>query len=413
MKDKGISSEISLYCRWLGIYIVLLIVGAMNIGIFGSLLKLLAIVPIGIWLLFKRSFKRNRLLRVSGIYVLFCIASCLWSINQGVSAGRSISQINFLILLCSVSGYTYNSNEVDYLKKCLIWSSRVTAIVVLISADYYEGRIYLKGIIQEDPNYLCAYFLFAMIFCIIVLLQENSIKVKLISTIELIVYVYIVIGTGSRGGALAIVAASVIAFVFYRDGTKLIMSSLIKRILLIVLVFIMLNIVGSYISTDILNRFSLEALSTSSGTGRYDIWESAMNAFNESSFLRQLFGYGTGSAVSITYLFPFQHHLVFHNMFIESLLEIGVIGAVIYIVFIFSFVFEALKRRDIYCVAILTGMIVLSLSTSISVFKPYWNIMIYTLVLSLSNNHIGSQGFANQISKEESKHESFGNNPLL
>ena len=105
--------------------------------------------------------------------------------------------------------------------------------------------------------------------------------------------------------------------------------------------------------------------------------------------------------------------LIYFHMFIESLLEIGVIGAVIYIVFIFSFVFEALKRRDIYCVAILTGMIVLSLSTSISVFKPYWNIMIYTLVLSLSNNHIGSQGFANQISKEESKHESFGNNPLL
>ncbi|UZT81969.1 O-antigen ligase family protein [Caproicibacterium sp. BJN0003] len=413
MKDKGISSEISLYCRWLGIYIVLLIVGAMNIGIFGSLLKLLAIVPIGIWLLFKRSFKRNRLLRVSGIYVLFCIASCLWSINQGVSAGRSISQINFLILLCSVSGYTYNSNEVDYLKKCLIWSSRVTAIVVLISADYYEGRIYLKGIIQEDPNYLCAYFLFAMIFCIIVLLQENSIKVKLISTIELIVYVYIVIGTGSRGGALAIVAASIIAFLFYRDGTKLIISSLIKRILLVILVFITLTVIASYISTDILSRFSLATLSTSSGTGRYDIWESAMNAFNESSFLRQLFGYGTGSAVSITYLFPFPYHLVFHNMFIESLLEIGVIGAVIYIVFVLSFVFEALKCKDVYCAAILIGMIVLSLSISISVFKPYWNIMIYTLVLSLSNNHIGSQGFANQISKEESKHESFGNNPLL
>ena len=384
-----------------GIYIVFLVVGTMNIGVFGSLLKLLALVPIGIWLLFKRSFKKNRLLHVSGIYVLFCIASCLWSINQEVSAGRSISQITFLILLCSVSGYTYNSNEINYLKKCLIWSSRVTAVIVLISADYYEGRIYLTGIVQEDPNYLCAYFLFAMIFCIIVLLQKNSIKAKLVSTIELIIYVYIIIGTGSRGGVLAIVTASIVAFLFYRNENTLMMSSLINRILLVILVFIMLNVVESYISTDILSRFSLETLSASSGTGRYDIWESAMNAFNESSFLRQLFGYGTGSAVSITYLFPFQHHIVFHNMFIESLLEIGVIGAVIYIVFIFSFVYEALKRRNIYCVAILIGMIVLSLSTSISVFKPYWNIMIYTMVLSLSNDNIGSQWLATQINKEE------------
>jgi O-antigen ligase len=272
---------------------------------------------------------------------------------------------------------------------------------VLISADYYEGRIYLTGIVQEDPNYLCAYFLFAMIFCIIVLLQKNSIKAKLVSTIELIIYVYIIIGTGSRGGVLAIVTASIVAFLFYRNENTLMMSSLINRILLVILVFIMLNVVESYISTDILSRFSLETLSASSGTGRYDIWESAMNAFNESSFLRQLFGYGTGSAVSITYLFPFQHHIVFHNMFIESLLEIGVIGAVIYIVFIFSFVYEALKRRNIYCVAILIGMIVLSLSTSISVFKPYWNIMIYTMVLSLSNDNIGSQWLATQINKEE------------
>ncbi len=68
-----------------------------------------------------------------------------------------------------------------------------------------------------------------------------------------------------------------------------------------------------------------------------------------------------------------------HNMFIENLIETGLIGLILYSVYIFSFWNSAKKSGDVFAAAVMAGMIVMSLSVSIYAFKPYWNIMIYIL----------------------------------
>ena len=376
-------NECGLFVKWLGIYFSFLIVGAMNIGAFGSLLKILAIIPAIIWIIQRHSIIKNRCFFIAIVFVGFCAMSYLWSVSQENTATRISTQVTFILLLAASSGYTYNPQEIQYLKKSLIWSSRLTAVLVLLFGGHYEGRITLNGLIREDPNYLCAYFLFGVAGAIIVLLGQNCKKAKIIAAFELMVYIYIVFATGSRGGLLAIVACGIITLLLYKNRDDTTFERIYKRVGIIAIIILALVFVSAFLESAVLERFSLDVLSKSEGTGRYDLWQDAINAYTNSNFLRQSIGYGSATAIPVTYLFPFSRHNVYHNMFVETLVELGAVGILLYVLHIFSFVRVTIIKRDFFSFAIISSMVVLSLSTSISVFKPYWNIMIFILCTTL------------------------------
>lgn len=372
------------FVRWLGIYFVILILGSMNIGTFGSLLKGFAIIPVVIWIIGKHKVCLNNMNLKFILFLGWSALSFLWSIDKNTSFQRIITQSMFLILLFATSGYIYKEKEIIYLKGCLTWSSRVTAIIVLVTGSYYEGRMTLSGVINEDPNYLCAYFLFGIVTAAIGILNKENMKKKIIYVIELLIYIYIVIGTGSRGGLLSIIASAMIIFLFYSTNNN-ILKNILKKIILFLIVLIVIFMVSHYVDTEILSRFSKAAISSSNGTGRYDLWKDAFNVFISSNLWRETIGYGTGSAISVTYLFPFGDHNVYHNMFIETLVELGVVGLVLYILHIGSFVSMAVRKKEFFSIAVIVGMIVLSLSTSICAFKPYWNIMLFIMCSTCSD----------------------------
>lgn len=383
--NKG--DSISQYCKWIGIFFLSLIVGALNIGAIGSLLKLLAIVPIAIWLMRNHRITRNKLMINTIPFVSICFLSCLWSINSVASIDRAITQVMFFILIVSVCGYTFNEREIQYLKRCLIWASRISAIVVLLSADYLMGRIYLNSFVQEDPNYLCAYFLFAIVYNTTRLLMKGTEgRQKFIAALELVIYLYIVLATGSRGGLFAIIVAVSVVILFFQEEGQRVMSLFSKRVLFVILIFVSYYFANRFISEDIMARFTLSAISESNGTGRYELWQDAINAFRDSSFSRKLIGYGTATIKDVTYLFAFHRHNVLHNIYLENLIEIGLIGLVAYVIHIFAFVKAAIISKDMFSIAILIGMIVLSFSTSLYAFKPFWNILIFIFCCSLSKS---------------------------
>lgn len=371
--------KIGLFTQVLGLYFLCLILGAMNIGAMGSLLKILGILPVAIWMMRNHKVKMQGVIIASLVYVLICTLSTIWSINFGASYERAKTQILFLILLLATAGYEYDPQEIKYLRTCLIWSSRITVALVLISADYAYGRLYLNSFVREDPNYLCGYFTFGIAYCLTELLETSRGKKRLLRILELLIYLYVIFATGSRGGLFAvIIEAGVIILLFKNEGRG---YSLAKRIFTVLIMVAGYFIATYFIDSSITARYTLAAISESNGTGRYELWEDALQAFRQSSFLRQIVGYGTGTVRNVTFLFSFHRHNVLHNMYVENLIEIGLIGLVSYVFHIFSFMKISIKWKDIFCISVLSGMIVLSLSTSIYTFKPYWNIMLYIICL--------------------------------
>lgn len=371
--------DVSLYCKLLGFYFACLILGSLRIGSVGSLLKLIGFMPIGLWLIEKRTINLNGIILSAFLFVCWTVLSYVWTIEPSLTLTRLTSQVTFLLLMFSVSAYNYNENEVYFLKKALVWSSRFTAIVLLLTGTYSEGRLYLSGLINEDPNYLCGYFLFSVVWCIRLLLTKNIRMLrKVCAFAELFVYVYLLFSTGSRGGLFAVVAAAMMAIML--RGSTGEQSAAFKKIVVIVIVFSITAIVSNFLPSEISERYTYDSISSSRGTGRYDIWSDTINAFFDYPLIRKIIGYGAATFKQITFLYSFKYHNVAHNIFLENLAELGIIGLSVYLNHLLNYLFPSIYKKNAYNCAVLTGLIVLSLSTSIQVFKPYWNIMIFVLV---------------------------------
>lgn len=183
MQKININTSISMFPRLLGIYYVLLILGAVNIGSIGSALKLFGFLPVIYWLLDKHSIRFNRLYTFVLLSCIWTFVSVVWSISSNDSFAHGISMLSFCLLLIASSSYSYNQNEITWLYRMLIWSSRITVIVTLAFFQLYQGRLYLHGVINEDPNYLCAYFLFGVVNCISVFfsLEKNALNLLVLS----------------------------------------------------------------------------------------------------------------------------------------------------------------------------------------------------------------------------------------
>lgn len=366
--------KVSQFCYWLGIYFLLLIVSGMGLGGMGSIIRLLAAVPVVIWLKGKHRIVLTAQVKATGLFIVACFVTVYWSLSYSESITRVVSHIMFLTLLISASSYTYTKSEIAFLKRCLINSSRLSAAVLLGTGSYAEGRLLLSGLIKEDPNYLCAYFMFGIAACILRILDKAvQRKGKFYAAAELIIYIYIIFSTGSRGGLFAI--AVVVMTIILLDGG--ISSNIERKLLILALMAVAIAFVTMLLPENVVNRFTREAIVESNGTGRYDLWESAWGTFKKSGFFREMFGYGTAAARAIIRRFSSLPNSVYHNVFVDNLVEIGIVGLTCYLIHIGSFVVLAWKKKDIFSISIILGMIVLSFSTSIYTFKPYWNIMLF------------------------------------
>lgn len=378
---KSQTEHISFFCRCLGLYFLCLILGSLRLGQIGSLLRQIAILPILVWVFQSHKVRVNQITLSGVMFVGWCVISYVWTITPAATVTRMASQVMYLVLLFACSGYSYSKNEIDFLEQCLVWSSRITAVIMLASGNYVEGRLCLSGLIQEDPNYLCGYMFYAVAYCTSLLnLRDLKFSRKLLAVLELFVYAYVLYSTGSRGGLLSTVMVAGACILLVGDKT---LKSMVNRIIIVVVMLVVASMVSSFLPSEIANRFSTEAIMTSNGTGRFEIWEDALNAYSNYPVFRQIVGYGGASFYEITFRYPFRIHNVAHNIFIENLCEAGLVGLVIYLYHLGSYIFVALRTKKPIVLGTLTGLIALSMSTSLQVFKPYWNIMFFTLVFSI------------------------------
>jgi O-antigen ligase len=192
------------------------------------------------------------------------------------------------------------------------------------------------------------------------------------------VYFYLVLISGSRGGLLAIVVAAVVYFLTY--GEKKI-KYIGRKIVLIVLVAVLTIVMIDYLPEYLKLRFTIANVIEDGGSGRTELWKQTFELFASGNLFRQLFGVGTATVAWCFSNYGYSEVNVTHNMFIETLAELGVIGLVLYSLAIFAFIKAAFKIKDKYSFAVIFCMFIMSLSTSIYTFKPYFNIMLFIIML--------------------------------
>ncbi len=379
LEQSGTSfGKTSFMAKAIMLYFISMIFGVMAIPFLsGSVLKYIALFILLGWVMNQFPLRISKFSVLFLVYLGLMAFALAYTINTSATLTRIESNALFVLILIAASSVCLEKFELDYIKKALIWSSRIAAGMLLVTGITSADRLLLNtGVIVEDPNYLNGYFLFGLVNAIQMLMTPKK-KYKIFYVLEIFLYIYCCLASGSRGGLFCLIAAAVVMLFLYTSGQKGAFGKNLAIKLGIVAAAVVIFLISTqFLPEAVMERFTLEAIQESDGTGRYDLWERAISIFGESNFFHKLFGYGPGAIRDIFEQFGFVRKVA-HNIYIEQLVEGGLLLDLVYLAMIVYLFVKSWKRRDIFSFSIVAGMVVLSLSTSLYAFKPFWAIMMF------------------------------------
>lgn len=350
---------------------MLMLCNIFNIGGMGTILKFYAIglLAISIFHLRKATVVLDATFIAQIGYLFMCFISLYYSISfkSSLSALITLAMNLGLVILCQITNFT--EHEVNVLKKSLIWSGIIILAASFFFADFSEaGRLTIKILGDSaDQNELNGYLLFAFGYFVYEVI--NSPKHKIFNTSMIFVFLLFVFLTGSRGALLSLLLIATVLLLVKAKGNK---KNIIKVLLFVLVLLIALQIIPSLLPEELAIRFSLDYIEETGTTSRTKIWDALLTRFFKDDTFSILFGKG----LSTTVLYNTYDNHVAHNAFIDILIGTGFVGLILYLIVIISLLIKAWKSENYILFATLCGFIVMSLSLSLTAYKPIFNAFI-------------------------------------
>lgn len=244
---------------------------------------------------------------------------------------------------------------------------------------YFGGGIRRYVVLQDkylDPNMVSANFLLPSILAIKLIMTDRARWKKVLMSLFLALVIYSSILGGSRGGLISLVLGAVIV-IGYEVRTN-------KRALGMLIVFVIVSLVvlcqlSDLFPKDILQRFTLESVKESGGTGRSTLYTKALSMIkDDTSISHMLFGYGMGTETQY-----FGKYI--HNTFFDFMWGGGIIGIFVYMyVHIAAFLY-CIKSKSNVAVAIFVATFVWSMTISLSSQLMYYANTYFAIMVARQN----------------------------
>lgn len=324
--------------------------------------------------------------RMPIIYFLYFMFSTIWANNNYINNWQIFSLIGCFFMFIFSALDNYSSSEIGILKKSTILSGVIAIITVFMNYNVNSGNRFVLEIGRSmDPNYFSSGF----ILITAVVIDEIYHKRNRLINIVLLILIFVVIGlTGSRSGLLANIAV-IIAYLLLSGKGFIKKAS--KFILIVLIVGFIIFLFQNFIPIFILNRFSIIEVVNSGGTGRVDIWSNMLKYYSSLSLFSLLFGTGFSTFLKVAVNAYGGDHIA-HNIYIQSLLEGGIIGFGITLTTIIIGIKNSLKSGNTYVFAALIGVSVGGLGIDLHISRFFWNILFFS---TLTNVNLGKLKFNN------------------
>lgn len=392
LSQKSENNErIGIVAKLLALYFVMMPLDSIDFFGLGSLLKVIALLPILAILIYGRQNKYtiNKLTGSLIIYTLIISVSYLYSIDLILSQSAVIRLcLNMTLIIFAGKIYDeYNDSEYKFLTKALVVGGFLNIILTFIfSNTVKDGRLTLAVAgSRQDPNYLNGYSLFALAYFSNLLFKEK----KIWALFPILIIFVFTLSTGSRGALLASLSL-VFVVVFYLYVIKHNVNP--ATIMIVAIIFVIVMIFGESILTlvapRVLARYTLEYVENYRGLNRTDLWFNLLDVYAQSSFFRQLFGYG----VNTVWIVETLSNNVAHNVWLEHLIANGLVGMISLIIMQWLFFRTALRTKDLVLISTYVAMMAMCFTLSLVSYKPIWNTMIMIMIAdrrrykSLNNN---------------------------
>lgn len=302
--------------------------------------------------------------------LLICVGnlSVFWTIDIGKTLHMNVTYSLLLIMFLFVYSMSYNVREINYLKKSILLGGFLISVYMLIFIPEIilqrgDGRIALKG---ADPNEFAALLILPLFVAFNAFLNyKNKWKIMLFA-----ILLFIIMRTGSRGAILGI-GFTFVYYIFKNFKLK-------KKLNYFLLIFIMLFLI-SLLPKFIFDRITGEGdiISTLEfGGGRSDIWSIV---FNNIIPKIPILGYGSGNSSTIIGQF-FDMNIGSHNTYLLLVLEYGLIGLPIFLLFLWT-IFKRIKLEKDYSKIFMFIAIIIIVFFLDAYFKKYlWNILMFVVI---------------------------------
>ena len=172
----------------------------------------------------------------------------------------------------------------------------------------------------KDPNYVLAFSAPAAVLSIIIFLNTRNRIMKLSTISNFLLCVFSCLCAGTRAGMLSILIPMILMVVITK---KLSIKTKIK----VFLIAIICVTIGVFFVIKFYNEYALERmLYNNDGSGRLEIWKSAISVFKSNPLLGG--GFNSGSSVSLI-----TNGFTTHSILVDILCDSGIFGLLVFITY--------------------------------------------------------------------------------
>lgn len=362
------------------LYMVLLPIATSLSGIIGniSFLNYVAVLYLGIYILNKFStlivFQIEK--DVFYFYYIFTLISAAYN-PYTVSAWyvTTFASSGLILLFAMVDSYT--KMEKQLIIKAIILSGIVSIIVTLLNIQTaLDMRLAITLSSKMDSNdFACG-----MVIIISLLLTKlHNKKRRIFHILLLIGCTAIIILSGSRGAML--MGLSML-------GVWIIISFKKKKAAVPFLIIIILAVLflASYefLPEFLIDRMKIDTLVEDGGSGRAEIWAHAIDEFKNSNFFEVVFGSGYGSFQGRVNYIAAGHSGAYqsHNMWINALIEGGLLGLTLMIIMFIKGFSIAKKNNNICGMLSVIGLAVAGCTLDSQSYRVFWIVFVVAIIFT-------------------------------
>lgn len=385
---KAFLSKISIDCWAVCLYFLCMPFTVVQTPV-GSLLKaitmpVVAVLGVKIFIGKTKMFQANSVHFVYGAYVIFCFAQLLFY-RESVARVATSDMVQAFFVLLLISMRVYNEEEQKMIENIWIIVGIICAVICLTSTttlNEYENRtqIYILGY-EEDANHYSMYFTMPLVVAIKRIIEKSKLLPLYAGLIVAILYS--VLKLGSRGGLIGIVGGIFACILF---GAKSMKSKIGTMAAVVVVAVVVVLVFFPLLPEDVQQRFTVENVVESRGTGRVDIWKFALSYTFEKPE-RIMFGSGLFSTYSIFPSTSQVSNVVCHNQFVQTFFDQGIFGLAFYLATYAVCIGRNIKKNP-FCAAAIVAMFGFSMSLTMYTLKPYINILMMCAMCFENDNNV-------------------------
>lgn len=280
----------------------------------------------------------------SSIVLIFCYAGLLFfsTIFRTNITSKLFQFFVYVILFILLTSLELNDREARWILNGFVIASIFYSIMIILyrinnPTTYIHSRIVILGS-EIDPNYIGLPLIVSFSILFYEVLHQDK---KILKVLEILILTLAVLLTSSRGNFLSLMVCAILNILFFFKSHTL---AWYKKMAILVATIIVFFAFYNFASSSY-NSYLMRILSFSSddiSNGRYTLWSEAFDLWWDYPILGGGFE-ALGRAVNKGA----------HNTYIQILCDTGIVGLILFISFLFSFVRQSFKNNKCLCISLI------------------------------------------------------------